>query len=184
MASRSTLNLLFSKLNKHSSFSLSSHSRLHSNLIIFVTLLCTSSSLSTPFFVWQEPKLHTVFLVQSGRHWECISAGDALVDTSAAAAQCLLILRLLSTRAPSSFSTELVSNPWVDPIICCTSGLCFPKCKTVHLFWFNLIRFLLAHSYNLSQSSCSLALPSEMPTSLLSLVLANFVSVHLSPSSK
>lgn len=89
-----------------------------------------------------------------------ICAGDALVDAAqhpvsclAAAASCSLMVSCLSTRNPRSVDTELLLR-WVDTSLCCTSGLCFSRCKTLHLTLLNLIRFLLAHSSSLCRSPC------------------------------
>lgn len=49
-----------------------------------------------------------------------------------------------------TFFTELLPRP-VDPSLCCTSGLCFPRLKNLHLSLLNFIRFLVfsksVHSY-------------------------------------
>ena len=95
-----------------------------------------------------------------------------------AEAKCSLIL-ILSTRTSRSLSAELLSS-WVDPSLCCTLGLCFPRCKTLHLSLLNFIMFLVARSSSLSRSSCRVARPSEVSTSPLSLVSStNFIRVHL-----
>lgn len=102
----------------------------------------------------------------------------------ATAVNCLLILSLLSTKAPSSLSTQLLPSQ-VDSSLFCPPGLGFPRCKTIHLSLLNIIRFLLAHCFSISRSSCRVAVPSEVSTFPHSLVsLAKFIWVRLMPSSR
>lgn len=82
----SPLCLLFSKLNKPTSLSLSPHARLSPSLLIFVASLWTLSSQSIPFLYSREQTW-----TQYSRPGKCwvnwdskflISAGDALVDAA------------------------------------------------------------------------------------------------------
>jgi len=130
----SPLSLLYLRLNKLTSLSLSSYDRFPSRLIIFVALHWTLPSLSTSFLYSRDQSW-----TQSSRfgwvEWgnDFISSGDALVDATqhpagffAAAVHCSLILSLLSTRTPRSLSTELLPCQ-VDPSLCCAPGLCFSR---------------------------------------------------------
>jgi len=96
---------------------------------------------------------------------------SVLLAFCATAAHCSLILSLLPTRTPRSLSTELLLS-WVDPSLCFTPRLCFPRCKTLHLSLLNFTKFLLALYSSLSRSSCRVALPSKVSTSPLSSVLS------------
>lgn len=63
---------------------------------------------------------------------------------------------------PRSLSTKLPPRH-VDPSVCCTLGLCFPKWKISHLFLLNFI--MLSHSSSPPSTSCRVAFPSKVSTS-------------------
>lgn len=165
----SPLCLLFSKLNKPTSLSLSPHARLSPSLLIFVASLWTLSSQSTPFLYSREQTW-----TQYSRPGKCwvnwdskflISAGDALVDAAQPPAgflcpSCILVTHteLLVHQDPKILSIKLPHRQ-ADPSLCWNSGLCFPRCNTLHLSLLNFTGFFLAHSYRQSRSSCRVASP-------------------------
>lgn len=89
-----------------------------------------------------------------------------------------------STRRARPLPTELLPS-WVDPSLCCTPGLGFSRCKTLHLSSLNFTMFSLAHYSCLSRSFCMVALPSQASTSSDSLLLLqNFTRIPLIPSAR
>lgn len=84
---------------------------------------------------------------------------------SAAAAQCSL-LSCCPSGPPGPFPGA-APRP-VDPSLCCTPGLFFPR--TLRLPLLNFTRFLSAHSSSLSRSFCRVVLSYKACTSPLSFI--------------
>lgn len=85
---RSSHSILFSRLKRPNTWSLSWHSRFCSSLIIFVAFLWTLSNLSASFFELLGPELEMVLHIQPDKRWLewvdnipiCVS--NAPVDTA------------------------------------------------------------------------------------------------------
>ena len=118
---RSPGSLLFSRLNKPSSFSLSSQEKCSSPLIIFIAILWTRSK--SPTSVLRAPNLNTVF--QPGSHKGRVERANYLLHPTvitflmeprilltfwAASTRCWLMLSFSSTMTRKPFSAGLLSR--------------------------------------------------------------------------
>jgi len=102
----------------------------------------------------------------------------------AARAHCWLMVKLLSTRTPTSLSAELSSIRYARSLYWCI-GLFLMRCRTLHLPLLSLIRFLSAQHPSLSRSRWIAAQPSHVSTTPPSSVSsANLLRVHSNSSSR
>lgn len=98
--------------------------------------------------------------------------------------RCWLMFYLLTTRIPSSFSSELLSS-WVAPSLSWCLGLLLSWCRTLHFHLWNIMRFLSAHFSSLSlslwmagQLTCTSASPHHF--GIISKLAANiFLIIHI-----
>lgn len=93
-------------------------------------------------------------------------------------------VHLVPTKTSWAFSTGQLPSQAVPSLYCC-EGFCLPRCKALHLPLLNFMRFLSAHSSNLSRSFWVAALPScilTAPSGLVSSV--NLMWVYSDSSSR
>ena len=77
-------------------------------------------------------------------------------------AHCWLMAKLLFTRTPRSFCTELLSSRSSPKLYQCMQ-LLLSECRTLYLLLLNFIRFLSAQLSSLSWSHWMAAQPSDIP---------------------
>jgi len=126
---RPACSLLFSRLDKPSSFSVSSQERCSSLLIIFMALLWTLSKSSTSFLCWgsQTQMQYSRWVHMKAEYrWTIPSltllAISPLTESKIplafqpASAHCWLMLSFSSTRTPQSSSAGLLSEFFSQPV--------------------------------------------------------------------
>lgn len=93
-------------------------------------------------------------------------------------------VQLVVHQDPKVPSSRLLPSR-TDPSLYWALWLCHPRCRTLQLSLLNFIQFLLAHSSSPSTYLCKMALPSDMSSSLPSLVSsADLVKGFSIPSSQ
>jgi len=141
---RSSPSLLCCRLNSPSSLSLSSQERCCSPFIISVARFWTLSSMSMSLLCWgaqnwtQRSRCNLTSAEQKGRLTSLLlMAMFPLVQPRycwlfcflATRAHCLLMVNLVSTRTPRSFSAKLLCS-WAAPSMYWCLWLCLPLCRS------------------------------------------------------
>lgn len=171
-----SLNLLFSRLNSHSSFSLSVCQllpSLKSPLWSFTGLAPRSPYL--PCF--EEPRPSTPDVSREGPSssacWQHFSRCSPGCCWCSMAQGWLVDFSLVSNRISRSFLAKLLSS-WSAP--CCYVELFVPKCRAFHFPLWMLMSLLLAHFSSLSNSFC-MAAQASRASATLSVSAVNLLSL-------